>query len=86
MSEEIAVSNKSIVVDNIYAARDAAVAGLGIIPLPQGLCDQEIIDGKLVHVLPEWSMPTVPLHAVWNNKARRNSLTRRLLSFLSENY
>ena len=86
MREEIAVSKKSIVVDNIYAARDAAVAGLGLIPLPEGLCDQEIADGKLIHVLPEWSISTVPLHAVWNNKARRNSLTRRLLSFLSENY
>lgn len=86
VTEEVPVSNKRIIVDNIYAARDAAVAGIGLIPLPIGLCEQEIADGKLVHILPEWSITTIPLHAVWNNKARRNSLTRRLLSFLSDNY
>lgn len=86
MNEEVPMSKQRIVVDNIYAARDAAVAGLGMIPLPLGLCEQEITDLKLLRVLPEWKISTIPLHAVWNNKARPNSLTRRLLSFLSDNY
>lgn len=84
--EEVPIGNKRIVVDNIHAARDAAVAGLGLIPLPLGLCEKEMAEGKLVRILPEWSISTIPLHAVWNNKARRNSLTRRLLSFLADNY
>ena len=83
--EEVPMKNQRILVDNIYAARDAAIAGLGLIPLPLGLCEQEIVDGKLVRVLPEWQISTIPLHAVWNNKAGRNSLTRRLLSYLSDN-
>ena len=82
--EEVLMKNQRILVDNIYAARDAAVAGLGLIPLPLGLCEQEIAAGKLVRILPEWQISTIPLHAVWNNKVGRNSLTRRLLSFLSE--
>lgn len=86
VNENIQVNNKRIEVDNIYAARDAAIAGLGLIPLPLGLCQQEIADSKLVRVLPEWQLATIPLNAVWNNKARRNSLTRLLLSFLADSY
>ncbi len=86
MHEDIQIHNNRIEVDNIYAARDAAVAGLGLIPLPLGLCQQEINESKLVRVLPEWTISSVPLHAVWSNKARRNSLTRRLLSYLTEHY
>lgn len=86
MNEEIQINNKRIEVDNIYAARDAAVAGLGLIPLPLGLCQQEINESKLVRVLPDWQLSAIPLYAVWNNKARRNSVTRRLLSYLTDNY
>lgn len=86
MNEEVQIANKRIEVDNIYAARDAAVSGLGLIPLPMGLCQQEIADDKLVRVLPDWKISSIPLHAVWNNKARGNSLTRRLLSFLTDKY
>jgi DNA-binding transcriptional LysR family regulator len=86
MREEIQINNKRIEVDNIYAARDAAIAGLGLIPLPLGLCQQEIADSKLTQVLPEWHLSSIPLYALWNNKARRNSVTRRLLSFLTDNY
>jgi len=84
MHEEVQIKNKRIEVDNIYAARDAAVASLGLIPLPKVLCQQEIAEGRLERVLPEWKISPIPLNAVWNNKARRNSLTRRLLSFLTE--
>ena len=85
-NEEVQIDNKRIEVDNIYAARDAAVAGLGLIPLPLGLCYQEIADARLVRLLPEWQLSPIPLHAVWSNKARRNSLTRRLLTFLTDSY
>jgi len=85
INAEIGLSNKRVEVDNIYAARDAAVAGLGLIPLPLGLCEQEIADNRLERLLPEWNIKKIPLNAVWNNKARRNSLTRRLISFLADN-
>jgi len=86
LNEEVQVKKKRIEVDNIYAARDAAVAGLGLIPLPIGLCQHEIDQGRLVRVLPEWQISTIPLNAIWTNKARRNSLTRQLLSFIIDNY
>lgn len=86
MNEEISISKNRIEVDNIYAARDAAIAGLGLIPLPLGLCEQEMADSKLVRILPQWQLSSIPLFALWNNKARRNSVVRRLLTFLTDNY
>lgn len=85
VSKEIELGKKRIEVDNIYAARDATIAGLGLFTLPEGMCAQAIADGKLQQILPKWHLSTIPLYAVWNNKARRNSLTRRLLTYLAEN-
>jgi DNA-binding transcriptional LysR family regulator len=78
----IEIQNRRIEVDNIYAAKEAVLAGLGVIPLPEGLCQKELDQGRLVHLLPDWDLGKIPLHAVWSNEARRNSLTRRLLSHL----
>ena len=80
----VGVSKITLGVDNIYAARDAAIAGLGSIPLPPGLCQQELADHRLERILSEWDISTIPLNAIWNNKARRNSLTRRLITFLTD--
>ncbi len=78
----VEIQNRRIEVDNIYAAKEAVLAGLGVIPLPQSLCQEDIDRGRLVHLLPDWELEKIPLHAVWSNEARRNSLTRRLLSHL----
>lgn len=83
-TETIDFSNYRIQVDNIHAARDAAVFGLGITPLPVSLFEGELKTKKLERVLPDWKIAAVPLFAVWNNKARRNSLTRRLLTFITD--
>lgn len=73
-----------VMVDDIRAAHDAAIAGLGLILLPETLCAASLADGRLQTVLPDWKAAPLPLFAVWNNKARRNSLTRRLLDFLGD--
>lgn len=73
-----------IKVDNIFAARDSAVAGLGLMALPKGLCQNALNSGQLHRVLSDWRISPIPLHALWNNHARRNSLTRKLLTFISE--
>jgi len=86
VNETVGVRNIRLEVDNIYAARDAAIAGIGIIPLPLGLCQQEIAEHRLERVLPEWAISTIPLNAIWNNKALRNSLTRRLITFIDNGY
>lgn len=54
-----------ILVNNSFAVRDAAVQSLGIAQLPLVMVEQQLRQGALVHVLPQWQPPTVPVHAVF---------------------
>lgn len=46
-------------------SRAAALTGIGIASMTLGACLQELEDGSLVRVLPEWSMGEIELHAVF---------------------
>lgn len=52
-------------VDSRYAQRDALLAGLGIGQCMALIAEDEVRDGRLVPVLPGWSRPPVPVHAVF---------------------
>ena len=52
-------------INNSFAVRDAAVRGLGIALLPLAVARQALAAGALLRVLPAWSPPTVPVHAVF---------------------
>jgi len=51
---------------NDFDVLDAAlVAGMGVGVLPDFRCRRLLDDGQLVRLLPRWSSPTAPLHAVY---------------------
>jgi DNA-binding transcriptional LysR family regulator len=52
-------------INNSFAVRDAAIDGLGIAQLPLLLASDPIASGALVRVLPAWSPPAVPVHALF---------------------
>ncbi|MBB3447087.1 MULTISPECIES: LysR family transcriptional regulator [unclassified Rhizobium] len=52
-------------VDNIVAARNLAVAGLGVAHLPRFMACPDVERGTLVHLLPEWAGTPMPVHAVF---------------------
>lgn len=72
-------------VDTIGSAKSAILAGLGIQHLPFGEIEKEIASGKLVKVLPEWSLPDLGVYAVWPDVGPQKILTRRLIDFLVDN-
>jgi LysR family transcriptional regulator, regulator for bpeEF and oprC len=51
--------------NNVFAVRDAAVAGLGVAQLPLLVATNAVRAGQLRAVLPDWSPPTVPVNAVF---------------------
>lgn len=51
--------------NNCFAARDAAVQGLGIAQLPLVVAQDRVGQGALLAVLPKWKRPDVPVHAVF---------------------
>lgn len=65
--------------NNVFAIRDAAIAGLGIAQLPQIVASAAAAEGRLVPVLAEWSLPTVPVQAVF---ASARYLTPKVRAFI----
>lgn len=70
-------------VDSAYALNEFALCGLGLTPLPESLANRGIAQGKLVHVMPEWSMAPLTLHALWPDRSRRESLTLIFIRYLA---
>lgn len=65
--------------NNVFAVRDAAIAGLGIAQLPRVIARDAVAAGRLVAVLPRWSPPPVPVHAVF---ASVRYLTPKVRAFI----
>jgi len=71
-----------ILVNSVSGARSAVLAGLGIQKLPLSEVEEDLAAGRLVRVLPEWSLPTLDIYAVWPESSHRSSLLRLLLECL----
>lgn len=52
-------------VNNSFALLDAVRTGLGVAQLPLLIARQGLDSGALVAVLPDWSLPDVPVHALF---------------------
>ncbi|KMN83931.1 MULTISPECIES: LysR family transcriptional regulator [Chromobacterium] len=53
-----------LVSNNIVAARQFVLAGMGVAVQPEPEIRQELADGRLLRVLPEWSLPPLAIYAV----------------------
>ncbi len=62
--------------------RDVAVAGAGITLLPMFEIIQELRDGRLVRLLEDWTIGSVPIHAVFPANKHIASKVRRFTDFL----
>jgi LysR family transcriptional regulator, regulator for bpeEF and oprC len=52
-------------VDNMIAAKNLTVSGLGIAQLPRYMAEPHVADGTLTRVLPGWTSAPMPVHAVF---------------------
>lgn len=81
----VSIKGKSHVsVSSADALYEFAVRGLGLTAVPELLARRGIDKGELVHVLPEWSLRPLGLHAVWPDQSRRENLTKLFVRFLVE--
>ncbi|EPJ3205658.1 LysR family transcriptional regulator [Salmonella enterica subsp. enterica serovar Derby] len=51
--------------DSIYVARNAALAGLGVTIVSSWMVEEDITNGRLVMLLPEWRAASLPVHLVY---------------------
>lgn len=61
-----------------------AVAGLGIVTTTQAGCQRELDDGRLVRVLPDWTLGTVEVHAVFPAGRAAKPSARAFVDFLAQ--
>lgn len=80
---QVPLNVSQIQMQSILAARTATLAGLGIGNLPDPLVREDLASGQLVHVLPNWALPPLAMHALWPQSTKRMNLTNRLVDFLT---
>lgn len=80
---EIAFSPR-LVTEDIVVIRHAALGGCGIAELPTVMCRDEIADGRLIVLLPEWSLPEMTLYTVFPSRKGLAPAVRCFIDYLSE--
>ena len=82
--EEAARLEARVVVAQNEAAIACAVAGLGIVSCTLAACRRELAAGQLVRLLPEWSLGTMALHAVFAAGRAAKPAAKAFAEFLVE--
>lgn len=54
-----------IVTDSLYALRSAAIRGVGIAASSAWVVQDDLAAGRLVHLLPAWQAPALPVYLVY---------------------
>ena len=75
-----------LVTDDMWALRQAALAGLGIVQLPLLAVHEALAAGTLERVLPAWAPPTGVVHAVFASRRGMLPAVRQLVDFLARGY
>lgn len=82
--EEIVQTNRSrVLVDNFTALRSALRAGLGVQRVPETVAEDDLKSGKLIELLPDWTIPDLGTYGVWPDTSRRSSLTKKLVEHIA---
>ncbi|MCY1241299.1 HTH-type transcriptional regulator DmlR [compost metagenome] len=63
--------------------RDAALLGVGIVLLPDFIVSEDLRQGRLVRLLPDWHISTIQLQAVYPANRHIAVKVRRFVSFLA---
>lgn len=77
--QERAVLQPRMRANNVLSVRDAAVGGIGIAQLPLIVAAPAAQTGQLLPLLTDWSLPVVPIHAVF---ASARYLTPKVRGFI----
>lgn len=72
-----------LITDDMIALRTAAVAGVGIVQLPTMMVREEIRQGLLLHLVPEWAPKRHVIHAVFPSKRGLLPAVRALIDYLA---
>ncbi|MDF3845548.1 LysR family transcriptional regulator [Pseudomonas citronellolis] len=75
-----------LITDDLMALRQAAVAGVGAVHLPSVVVREQLADGSLLNLLPDWAPRTGIVHAVYPSRRGLLPSVRGLLDFLGQGF
>lgn len=64
--------------------KQAVLAGLGVTLLPQEFCQQEIAEGKLLQILPEWSLTKADFYLIFPSRRGLIPAVRHFIDFIAD--
>lgn len=70
--------------EGVTGLREAALEGLGVSPLPGWLVADDLAEGRLVRLLPQWRAQGLPAHVVYPVQKGLPFRVRALVDFMSE--
>lgn len=70
--------------NNGDTARAAALAGMGVIWQPTFLVGEDLRAGRLVQLMPGWSLPDIDVLAVYPSRRHLSARVRVMIDFLAE--
>ncbi len=73
-----------IFLDATLAVREAVLEGAGLSVLPDFAVANDLADGRLIQVLPGWSLPSGGIHAVYPTSRFRPAKVRAFVDLLAE--
>ena len=75
-----------LVTDDMLALRRAAMAGVGVVHLPVMMVGDELREGSLSTLLPEWAPRAELIHAVLPSRRHMRPAVRALIDFIAEGF
>ncbi|MDA8486053.1 LysR family transcriptional regulator [Pseudomonas resinovorans] len=72
------------ITDDMTGLRQAALRGVGIVQLPLMVVDQDLEQGRLVDIIPQWVPRSGIVHVVFPSRRGLLPSVRRLIDFLAE--
>ncbi|SFM27980.1 transcriptional regulator, LysR family [Rugamonas rubra] len=75
-----------MICNDMIALRSAAVAGIGVVQLPTMMMREQVADGSLVCVLPDWAPRRELIHVVYPSRRGQLPSVRALIDYLGLRY
>lgn len=71
---------------DMLTLKTAALAGVGVVQLPQLMLATELADGRLMRLLPDWEPRREVIHLVYPSRRGQLPSVRALIDFFAEKY
>lgn len=86
-NEKIAVSHTPrYVTTDMVALRSAALKGVGVVQLPSLMVNEQLKQGSLIHLLPQWQPKKDIIHLVYPSRRGQLPAVRALIDFIAQYY